>query len=178
MKLIFYLAVIKLVMLYLSPMLSSSSKDTEESYGHRGELHTLYWTLKEQHAHLCFMKLTGFQYMGQSEQSTRVKFNPLWCLPLPSVCLPFIKMHMVQSMTSPRKEVSSCILIWIRFTNERHSTTIGTIGLPRVARSMFTLIGSCRIYSIFQIKAGRFRKRYRSCNRFARKQFVRVRLPN
>ena len=70
-------------------------------------------------------------------------------------------------MTSPRKEVSSCILSWIRFTNERHSTTIGTIGLPRVARSMFTLIGSCRIYSIFQIKAGRFRKRYRSCNRFA-----------
>ena len=32
---------------------------------------------------------------------------------------------------------------------------------------MFTLIGSCRIYSIFQIKAGRFRKRYRACNRFA-----------
>ena len=41
-----------------------------------------------------------------------------------------------------------------RFTNERHSTTIGTIGLPRLARSLLTLIGSCRIYSVFKIKAG------------------------
>ena len=43
-----------------------------------------------------------------------------------------------------------------RFTNERHSTTIGTIGLPRLARALLTLIGSCRIYSIFQIKAGSY----------------------
>ena len=28
-----------------------------------------------------------------------------------------------------------------RFTNERHSTTIGTIGLPRLARALLTLIG-------------------------------------
>ena len=63
-----------------------------------------------------------------------LKLNPLWCLPLPSVCLPLIDMH--KPMTSPRKEVSSCILIWIRFTNERHSTTIGTIGLPRLAREV------------------------------------------
>ena len=37
-------------------------------------------------------------------------------------------------MTSPRKEVPSSILLRDRFTNERHSTTIGTIGLPRLAR--------------------------------------------
>ena len=37
-----------------------------------------------------------------------------------------------QSMTSPI--VITYILIWIRFTNERHSTSIGTIGLPRLAR--------------------------------------------
>ena len=30
--------------------------------------------------------------------------------------------------------MSSCILIRDRFTNERHSTSIGTIGLPRLAR--------------------------------------------
>ena len=45
------------------------------------------------------------------------------------------------------------ILIWIRFTNERHSTTIGTIGLPRLARALLTLIGSCRVYYVFNIKA-------------------------
>ena len=52
------------------------------------------------------------------------------------------------------------------------STTIGTIGLPRLARALLTLIGSCRICYVFLIKAGRFRKRYRSCNRFARKKVV------
>ena len=74
---------------------------------------------------------------------------------------------------------SQCFASWVkmrssvynevdRFTNKCHSTTIGTIGLPRLARSLLTLIGSCRIYSVFQIKAGRFRTRYRSCNRFAK----------
>ena len=33
-----------------------------------------------------------------------------------------------------------CILIRNRFTNERHSTSIGTIGLPRLARALLTLI--------------------------------------
>ena len=37
--------------------------------------------------------------------------------------------------------------------------------MPRLARSLFTRIGSSRIYSIFKIKAGSFRKRYRSRNR-------------
>ena len=41
--------------------------------------------------------------------------------------------------------------------------------------SLLTLIGSCRIYYVFKIKASGFRKRYLSCNRFARKQFVRIR---
>ena len=40
-----------------------------------------------------------------------------------------------------------------RFTNERLSTTIGAIGLPRLARSLLTLIGSWRIYYVFKIKA-------------------------
>ena len=53
----------------------------------------------------------------------------------------------------------------------RHNT-----GLPRLARSLLTLIGLCRIFYVFKIKAGSFWKRYLSCNRFARKQFVRVRL--
>ena len=57
-----------------------------------------------------------------------------------------------------------------RFTNEHLSTTIETLGLPRLARSLLTLIGSCRIYSVFQIKAGKFRTRYRSCNRFAKEK--------
>ena len=54
-------------------------------------------------------------------------------------------------MTSPI--VITYILIWVRFTNECHSTTIGTIGLPRLARALLTLIGSCRIYYVFNIKA-------------------------
>ena len=31
-------------------------------------------------------------------------------------------------------KVSSCILIWIRFTNERQSSTMKTINLPKLAR--------------------------------------------
>ena len=54
-----------------------------------------------------------------------------------------------------------------RFTNERHSTTIGTIGLPRLARALLTLIGSCRIYYVFNIKA-RSTFTYYPCNRFAK----------
>ena len=39
-------------------------------------------------------------------------------------------------------EVSSSIYSEVdRFTNERHSTTIGTIGLLRLARDLLTLIG-------------------------------------
>ena len=57
-----------------------------------------------------------------------------------------------------------------RFTNERHSTSIGTIGLHRLARALLALIGSGRIFYVFKIKAGRFRKRYRSCNRFAKEK--------
>ena len=49
--------------------------------------------------------------------------------------------------------VTACILIRYRFTNERHPTSIGTIGLPRLARALLTLIGSCRIYYVFNIKA-------------------------
>ena len=47
---------------------------------------------------------------------------------------------------------SQCLASWVkmrssmynevdRFTNERHSTTIGTIGLPRLARTLLTMIG-------------------------------------
>ena len=50
--------------------------------------------------------------------------------------------------------ISSILIKWIGFYNERLFTWIGTIGLPRRARALLTLIGSCRIYSIFQIKAG------------------------
>ena len=46
---------------------------------------------------------------------------------------------------------SQCLSSWVkmrssiynevdRFTNKRHSTTIGTIGLPRLARALLTLI--------------------------------------
>ena len=51
---------------------------------------------------------------------------------------------------------------------------IGTIGLPRLARALLTLIGSCRIYYDFKIKAGKFRKRYRFCNRFAKEKSLTV----
>ena len=50
-------------------------------------------------------------------------------------------------------EVSSCILIRYRFTNKRQSRTIKTIALPRLARALLTLIGSCRTYYLFKIKA-------------------------
>ena len=38
-------------------------------------------------------------------------------------------------------------------SNERVSTTIGTIELPRLAPSLLTLTGSCKIYYVFEIKA-------------------------
>ena len=92
-------------------------------------------------------------------------------------------------MTSPRKEVCSSIsshsLILhtnlvpssiynevAKYTNERLSTSIETIGLPRLPRALLTLIGSYRIYYVFKIKAGRFRKRYLSCNRFAEEKVL------
>ena len=59
--------------------------------------------------------------------------KPRWWIPFGfprKKWIPFINMY-----------VSSCILIRYRFTNERHSTTIGTIGLPRLARALLTLIG-------------------------------------
>ena len=71
----------------------------------------------------------------------------------------------------------------------------------RLAWALLIPNGLCRIYYVFEVKArlpfnilflqvsllgkksyyhqaARFRKPYRSCNRFARKQIVRVRLPN
>ena len=46
--------------------------------------------------------------------------------------------------------------------------------LPRLAWALLTLIGSCRIYYVFKIKAGKFRKRYRSCNRFAKEKSLTI----
>ena len=60
------------------------------------------------------------------------------------------------------------LLIRYRLTTERLSTSIETIDLPRLAPSLLILIGSCRMYYVFKIKAGIFRKSYRSCNRFAK----------
>ena len=106
-----------------------------------------------------------------------LKDKPRWCLPLPSICLPLIKRHKgrVYDVTHCfilEKKMRSSILIKClvsvflhinyvpssiynevdRFTNERRlSTSIETIGLPRLARALLTLIGSCRIYSVFQI---------------------------
>ena len=61
-----------------------------------------------------------------------LKFNRFGAFPLRSVCVPLINRH--KPMTSPRKEVSSSIYNEVdRFTNERHSTTIG---LPRLAREV------------------------------------------
>ena len=40
----------------------------------------------------------------------------------------------------------------------------------RLAWSLLTLIGSCRIYHVFKTKAGRFRKRSLPCNRFAKEK--------
>ena len=48
------------------------------------------------------------------------------------------------------------IMIIIIITNEGLPYTIGTIGLPRLARALLNLIGSCRIYYVFQLKAGSF----------------------
>ena len=61
-----------------------------------------------------------------------------------------------------------------RFTNERLCHSIGTIGLARLGRALLNLIASCRIYCVFQIKAGTFRKRYRSCNRFAKEKSLTI----
>ena len=44
-------------------------------------------------------------------------------------------------ITSGKKVSSSIYNEQDRFTNERHSTTIGTTGLPRLARALSTLIG-------------------------------------
>ena len=43
------------------------------------------------------------------------------------------------------------ILIRYSFTNERRSQAVRIIALPGLARSLLTLIGSCRIYYVFII---------------------------
>ena len=48
-------------------------------------------------------------------------------------------------------EVSSCILIGYRFTNERRSQTIGKIHLPGLARALLTLIASSGIFYVFYL---------------------------
>ena len=49
------------------------------------------------------------------------------------------------------------LLIRYRLTNERLSTSIETIDLPSLARSLLILTGSCRIYYVFQ-NSGQFSK--------------------
>ena len=80
-----------------------------------------------------------------------------------------------RSTTTPKYPLRQC-LVRYKFTNVGLSTTIGTIGLPRLARSLLTLIRSCRFCYVFQIKVGSFWKHYRSYNRFAEKQFLWARL--
>ena len=83
----------------------------------------------------------------------------------------------VESMTSPivitwgksafplvNYVPSQCLVSVYRVTVVLH---IGTIGLPRLARALLTLID-------FKIKAGKFRKRYRFCNRFAKEKSLTV----
>ena len=60
-------------------------------------------------------------------------------------CLVSVFLHINYVPSSIYNEVD-------RFTNERLSTSIETIGLPRLARALLTLIGSCKIYSVFHIK--------------------------
>ena len=127
-----------------------------------------------------------------------LKDKPRWCLPFPSIYLPLINRHkgrvydvthcfilekklrfsiLIKCLVSVFLHInyvpSSIYNVVDRFTkNEGLSTSIGTIALPRRARALLTLIGSCRIYSVFQIKAGRFRRRYLSCNRFAKEKVL------
>ena len=56
------------------------------------------------------------------------------------------------------------IMKWIRLTNERLSTSIETIVLPRLARALLTLIGLCRIYFMFKTKAGEFQALLDGCS--------------
>ena len=80
-----------------------------------------------------------------------LKFNRFGAFPLRSVCVPLINRHMgrVNDVTHCYNLGKSgfplliCISVFLyiynevdRFTNERHSTTIGTIGLPRLAREL------------------------------------------
>ena len=59
-----------------------------------------------------------------------------------------------------RHNIPSCILIRYRSTYKRYSRAIKIIALFRLVESLLTLIGSCRIYYVFKINAGRFRKRH------------------
>ena len=95
-------------------------------------------------------------------------FTPVWYLPLPSVCLRFIDMYkclpayefsaFLHINVVPSVCVVYIILIRYRLINERLPYIIGTIGLPALYPPAH-LIGSFRIYYVFKIKAGRFRKR-------------------
>ena len=58
-------------------------------------------------------------------------------------------------MQDSLEKVDSYIQIRYRFTNERHSQTIN---FPMLARSLLTLIDSCRIYYVFKIKSGHISK--------------------
>ena len=100
-----------------------------------------------------FTPETAIQELRFYQQQGFSKGKPRWWIPFGfprKKRIPLINRHMVQSMTSPivitqrknaflhinlsAQSVSSYILIRYRFTNKRHSTTIGKIGLPRLAR--------------------------------------------
>ena len=65
-----------------------------------------------------------------------LKLNPVGGFPLDSLAKSGFPLLICISVFLHTNFLTSCILIRYRFTNERHSTTIGTIGLPRLAREV------------------------------------------
>ena len=100
-------------------------------------------------------------------------FTPVWFLPLPSVCLLFINMckcrpsYKFSSFLHINYVPSQCLASWVKICSSKLIKCLLPFVMSvsllyynrynRLARSLLTLIGSCRAYDLFKIKAGRFR---------------------
>ena len=65
-----------------------------------------------------------------------LEINPVGGFPLDSLAKSGFPLLICISFFMHTNFLSSCILIWYRFTNERHCSTIETIDLPRLAREV------------------------------------------
>lgn len=76
--------------------------------------------------------------------------------------------HLFLSLIYDLRQCS--IFMWNTLTPMKQELCYRNKSFAMLARTLLTLIGSCRIHCVFKVTARRFGKRYRSSNHFPRKK--------